>query len=196
MIATKFGVRFGEDGLGTDSRPETIRASVEGSLKRLGVDTIDLYYQHRIDPKVEPETVAEVMKELIAEGKIRIEQVRTYSADHMKMIREAKEELENDERPELKQVPESIDEYDTIFLAFPNWWNTLPMPVVTFLEKFDFTGKRIIPFNTSGGGGFGRSVADIQKYSPGARVTDRMTVPGTKVEASKAQIEDWARAQA
>ena len=71
VIATKFGVQHTESGLITDSRPETIRDAVDGSLTRLGVDCIDLYYQHRIDPKVEPETVAEVMKELIKEGKIR-----------------------------------------------------------------------------------------------------------------------------
>lgn len=71
VIATKFGVEHTPTGLLMDSRPEIIRKSVEGSLSRLGIDTIDLYYQHRIDPKVEPETVAEVMKELIKEGKIR-----------------------------------------------------------------------------------------------------------------------------
>lgn len=71
VIATKFGVQHTDSGLLTDSRPETIRDAVDGSLTRLGVDCIDLYYQHRIDPKVEPETVAEVMKELIKIGKIR-----------------------------------------------------------------------------------------------------------------------------
>ena len=71
VIATKFGVRHTGAALHTDSRPETIRKAVGGSLKRLGVDHIDLYYQHRVDPNVEPETVAEVMKELIKAGKIR-----------------------------------------------------------------------------------------------------------------------------
>ena len=71
VIATKFGVRHSPDGLLLDSGPETIRKSVEGSLRRLGADTIDLYYQHRIDPKVEPEEVAEAMKTLMKEGKIR-----------------------------------------------------------------------------------------------------------------------------
>lgn len=72
VIATKCGVRHAPDhGLILDSRPETIRASVEGSLKKLGVETIDLYYQHRIDPKVEPEAVADTMRQLIQEGKIR-----------------------------------------------------------------------------------------------------------------------------
>lgn len=72
VIATKMGVHHNEDlSLIVDSRPETIRKSVEGSLKKLGTDYIDLYYQHRIDPKVEPEAVAETMAALIKEGKIR-----------------------------------------------------------------------------------------------------------------------------
>lgn len=72
VVATKMGVGHNADrSLRLDSSPETIRKSVEGSLKKLGTDYIDLYYQHRIDPKVEPEVVAETMAELIKEGKIR-----------------------------------------------------------------------------------------------------------------------------
>lgn len=72
VIATKMGVSHNADRtLRLDSRPETIRKSVEESLRKLKTDYIDLYYQHRIDPKVEPETVAETMDALIKEGKIR-----------------------------------------------------------------------------------------------------------------------------
>lgn len=72
VIATKMGVYHNADlSLTVDSRPETIRKSVEGSLKKLGTDYIDPYYQHRIDPNVEPEIVAEIMGQLIKEGKIR-----------------------------------------------------------------------------------------------------------------------------
>lgn len=71
ILATKCGVIHSYSGLTMDSRPETIRRSIEGSLKRLGTDYVDLYYQHRIDPKIEPEVVAETMAELIREGKIR-----------------------------------------------------------------------------------------------------------------------------
>lgn len=76
VIATKFGLRFDRESgkvplpLIPDSRPETIRRSVEGSLRRLGTDHIDLYFQHRIDPAVEPEEVAGVMADLMKEGKI------------------------------------------------------------------------------------------------------------------------------
>ena len=72
VIATKMGVRHNPDrSLRLDSSPETIRSSLEKSLERLGTDYVDLYYQHRIDPKVEPEVVAETMGQLIKEGKIR-----------------------------------------------------------------------------------------------------------------------------
>lgn len=72
VIATKCGVQHGNGrSLLLDSRPETIRASLEGSLRRLGTDYVDLYYQHRIDPAVPPEEVAGVMADLIREGKIR-----------------------------------------------------------------------------------------------------------------------------
>ncbi len=70
-IATKCGVRIAADRLVLDSRPETIRSSVEGSLRRLGTDRIDLYYQHRVDPNVTPEEVAGTMRRLAEEGKIR-----------------------------------------------------------------------------------------------------------------------------
>ncbi len=76
QIVTKFGIRFDETSTAVnkplipDSRPETIRASVEGSLRRLQTDHIDLYFQHRMDPSVEPEAVAQVMADLIREGKI------------------------------------------------------------------------------------------------------------------------------
>lgn len=71
VITSKFGVTHKGDHLEFDSSPDTIRKSIEGSLKKLQTDYIDLYYQHRIDPKVEPEVVAGVMKELIEEGKIK-----------------------------------------------------------------------------------------------------------------------------
>lgn len=85
VIATKMGVSHNADrSLRVDSRPETIRKSVEGSLKRLHTDYIDLYYQHRMDPNVEPETVAEVMAELIKEGKIRAWGISEVTEDYLR----------------------------------------------------------------------------------------------------------------
>lgn len=71
VIATKFGFKTGEPGKGMDSRPENIRAVAEASLRRLRTDRIDLFYQHRVDPNVPIEEVAGMVKELIAEGKVK-----------------------------------------------------------------------------------------------------------------------------
>lgn len=85
VIATKFGVHHNPDKtLRLDSRPETIRSSIDGSLHRLGVDCIDLYYQHRIDPKVEPEEVAGVMADLVREGKIRAWGISEATEDYLR----------------------------------------------------------------------------------------------------------------
>lgn len=86
-VTTKFGIAFSEYTHGDiipDARPETIRKSVEGSLKRLQIDAIDLYLQHRIDPKVEPEIVADVMGNLIKEGKIKHWGVCVASDDYIR----------------------------------------------------------------------------------------------------------------
>ena len=76
---------------------------------------------------------AEFIQQAVGGDLFEIQTVKTYLADHMKMIYEAKEELEQGIRPELKGFPKDFAEYDTVFLGYPNWWNTLPMPVVTFL---------------------------------------------------------------
>lgn len=84
IIATKFGVTHKGDHLEFDSSPEKIRKSIEGSLKKLQTDHIDLYYQHRIDPKVEPEVVAGVMKELMEEGKIKAWGISEVNEDYLR----------------------------------------------------------------------------------------------------------------
>ena len=123
---------------------------------------------------------------------MELETVKTYNPDHRKMIYEAKEELDKGIRPVLKEYPD-IRGYDVIFLGFPNWWNTLPMPVVTFLEQCSWDGKKIIPFVTSGGSGFGRSLEDLKKYAPGAQILPGGEFLGHEVEQSEASISQWAK---
>ncbi len=84
ILCTKFGVTHKGDHLEFDSSPEKIRSSLEGSLKRLQTDYVDIYYQHRMDPKVEPEVVANVMKELIEEGKIKAWGISEASEDYLR----------------------------------------------------------------------------------------------------------------
>ena len=135
--------------------------------------------------------VAEFIHNAIGGELFEIETEKTYIEDHFKMIYEAKEELEKGIRPALKCF--ASDDFDVVFLGFPNWWNTIPMPVVTFLEHYDWTGKTIVAFCTSGGGGFGVSIADILKYAKGARVLEGLHINGSQAAESEKQVSEWAK---
>ena len=109
------------------------------------------------------EIVANKMKELIDGDTFKIEMQDPYSPVYMTCIEEAKKDLQAKARPELVSMPESINEYDTIILAYPNYWGTMPMAVFTFLEAFDFTGKTILPLCTKEDRGMDSSERDIRK---------------------------------
>ena len=99
------------------------------------------------------EIVCNIMNDLIDADMFKIEMKDPYSPVYMTCIDEAKKDLREDARPELVSLPESIDEYDTVVLAYPNYWGTVPMAVFTFLEAFDFSGKTILPLCTNEGSG-------------------------------------------
>ncbi len=137
---------------------------------------------------------AEYIQQAVGGDLFHIEQVRQYAKDHFAMIDEAKKELQENARPALKKFCDDLDDYDTVFLGYPNWWGSLPMPVLTFVEHYDWTGKRIIPFVTSGGSGFGRSLQVLEKSAKGADIDKSgLAVLGVQVEKNKAEIQRWAK---
>ncbi len=140
------------------------------------------------------EIVAGLMKELIDADSFKIEMKDPYSPVYMTCINEAKKDLREGKRPELKSMPESIDEYDTIVLGYPNYWGTMPMAVVTFLENFDFAGKKILPLCTNEGSGMGSSESDIKKYAKGADVKRGLAVTGSYAADSKDDLRKWLAA--
>ena len=133
------------------------------------------------------------MKELIEADSFKIEMKDPYSPVYMTCIDQAKKDLRAGARPELVSMPESIDEYDTIVLAYPNWWNTLPMPVLGFIERYDWNGKRIIPVNTSEGSGAGQSVQKIREVCRGAEVEAPYELIGSQVDSRIEEIRTWAK---
>lgn len=137
------------------------------------------------------EIVADIMKELIPADTFRIEMKNPYSPVYMTCIEEAKRDLQAKARPELVSLPESIDEYDTIILAYPNYWGTMPMAVFTFLEAFDFTGKTVLPLCTNEGSGMGGSERDIRKTCPGADVKNGLPITGSQAANSKTSVQKW-----
>ena len=140
------------------------------------------------------EVVCNIINELIPADSFRIEMKEPYSPVYMTCIDEAKKDLRANARPELVTMPDSIDEYDNIILAFPNYWGTMPMAVFTFLESFDFTGKTIIPLCTNEGSGMGSSERDIKRTCPGADVRKGLAITGSQAANSKGSVEKWLKA--
>ena len=102
--------------------------------------------------------------------------VHPYSNDYNTVLDEAQRDQNEQARPELAVHVDNMEEYDTILLGYPNWWASIPMPIASFLEEYDFTGKTIIPFCSHGGGRFGQSLTAIAKLVPDAEMGEALSV--------------------
>ena len=140
------------------------------------------------------EIVAGIMKELTGADTFKIEMKNPYSPVYMTCIDEAKKDLRENARPELTSYIDSIDGYDTIILGYPNYWGTIPMAVATFLERYDFDGKTILPLCTNEGSGMGSSERDIKKYAKGADVKKGLSITGSQAANSKDTVKEWLTA--
>ena len=93
-------------------------------------------------------------------------------------------------RPAISSKVEDISAYEVVFVGFPVWWYREPSIIDTFMEAYDFSGKTVIPFATSGGSGLGDSAKNIQELAPGAKVYDGRKFSAS---ASEAELSDWAK---
>ena len=121
----------------------------------------------------------------------RVEPLNDYPHEYMKCTEVAQKEKDDNARPELKEALTEIKEYDTIYIGFPNWWGTLPMPMWTQLEALDFTGKTVKPFVTHEGSGFGSAEKDLKKLCEGAEIKKGLSIPGSKVYESEFAVNKW-----
>ena len=137
------------------------------------------------------EIVVNDMKDMIEADTFKIEMKNPYSPVYMTCIEEAKRDLQSDARPELTNYLKSIDDYDTVILAYPNYWGTMPMAVYTFLDRYDFTGKTILPLCTNEGSGMGSSVQQIKKLAPGADVKKGLPVNGSNAANAGKSVKRW-----
>ena len=140
------------------------------------------------------EIVCNLIREMLPADTFKIEMKNPYSPVYMTCIEEAKKDLREKARPELVRFPESIDAYDTVILAYPNYWGTIPMAVATFLENFDFTGKTILPLCTNEGSGMGGSERMIRQCAPGAEVQQGLSVNGSSAANFGVSVQRWLKA--
>ena len=123
------------------------------------------------------EKAAKMIADMTGADLFKIEQKIPYAADYNTCIAQAKEDKQTGKRPGILNLPQDIDQYDEIYLGYPNYWGTMPMAVYTFLESYDFTGKKIHPFCTHEGSGMGSSERDISTLCPNAKLLPGITMP-------------------
>lgn len=136
--------------------------------------------------------VAYVIQENTGADIFRIEPVTPYPMNHAELEEVATEEKRNDAMPEIAAEVENIEQYDTIFLGYPNWYADMPRIIYSFLDQYDLSGKTIVPFVTSGGSGFSNTISTIADLEPDANViTDGLSISRNVVQDAEADIIEW-----
>jgi len=141
--------------------------------------------------------IAEMISEKTGGTLFHIQTVTPYPEDYKECTDIAKKEQESNARPELLENVENMDNYDVIFLGYPNWWGDMPMAVYTFLESHDFSNKTIVPFCTHEGSGMSNTVQSISDTCPGAKVLKGLAIRGQTAQKSPEEanksVTDWLR---
>ena len=139
------------------------------------------------------QVIANKILDYIGGDLFKIDTVKPYPMDYNETTDVAKDELRKNARPELTDKVKYMDDYDVIYLGYPNWWGTFPMAVFTFLESYDFSGKTIIPFCTHEGSGLGNSERDIKKLCPKANILPGVSIRGSSVMSADTMIQSWLK---
>ena len=135
--------------------------------------------------------IAKQIHQQISGSVFEIQVVNNYPADYNDVLARAKQEILSGTKPVLNAKVQDIENYDVIFIGYPNWWNTFPAPVLSFLTEYDFDSKTIIPFCTHGGGGSGHSFSDLARLYPRAKVEYGFSINGYYVSESNQEVIRW-----
>lgn len=138
--------------------------------------------------------VASVIEQATGADVFRIEPITPYPPDHSALEAIAQKEQQENARPEISGKVENIEQYDTVFFGFPNWYYDMPQIMYSFLDQYDLSGKTIVPFVTSGGSGFSDAISTIEQMQPDAKVVkDGLSISRNAVQNSEQDIMAWLK---
>lgn len=137
------------------------------------------------------EALANEIQEQTSADIFKITPQEPYTDDYDTLLDIAQEEQTNDERPAIAETIENFDEYDTVFVGYPNWWGDMPMILYSFFDSYDLSGKTIIPFVTSGGSGFSSTIESIESLEPDATVLEGLSIRDDDAENAAEEVEEW-----
>jgi flavodoxin len=153
------------------------------------VSILSVYFSHSGNTR----EIAQQIHEYAGGDLFEITSVDPYPVGYDEVVEQARKELDKDYRPRLKTNVENMGSYNVVFVGYPNWWGTMPMPVFTFLEEYDLAGKTIVPFCTHEGSALGRSVADIKGLCPESTVLEGLPIRGSEVTNARNRVAGWLR---
>ena len=138
------------------------------------------------------EWIADRVLERTGGDQFQIETVLEYPENHRAIVDQGTIEKAEKARPELRSTIPDMDEYDVVFIGYPIWWADLPMPLYSFLEGYDFSGKKIIPFSSHGGSRLSGTVETLKRELPGSEVVENaFTVSRDSVKDSRESVIEW-----
>ena len=137
------------------------------------------------------EQVAQIIQQETGGDLFEIAPATAYTDDYNELLDIAQQEQSDDARPELAGQVENWEQYDTIFVGYPNWWSDAPMAVYTFVESYDWSGKTLVPFNTSASGGFGRSLSGLEESASGATILDGLSFTERTLGDAQSEVTTW-----
>ena len=136
----------------------------------------------RIAQEIQQQTGADI---------IEIAPITPYSSDYNTCLMEAQRDQHDKARPELANHVAHMEDYDVILLGYPNWWASIPMPIASFLDEYDFSGKQIFPFCSHGGGRFGQSITAIAKLAPNSNIGDGLSIHYSGGASMADDVREW-----
>lgn len=182
--------------ISAQSEPETTipfeASETTASVETTDIDGKTLIVYFSWSTSGNTEKMATYIQEQTSGDLLELEPLNPYPTDYEECGEVAQVERDENARPEIANLPESISEYDTVFVGYPIWWHTAPMIIGTFLESYDLTGVEIYPFAQSASMDteqFGNSMEFVREYASGANVHDGLFVSASDTEGIQAYLE-------
>ncbi|HIX60033.1 MAG TPA: flavodoxin [Candidatus Blautia gallistercoris] len=183
-----------EDGQQASGQGSRILIAYFTAAENSGVDAVSSasYSEVNGEDKGRMQALAEMIQEETGGDLFSIRTDVVYPADGGELIDYAAQEQDEDARPELTSHIENLDDYDVIFVGYPNWWGDMPQALYSFFDEYDFSGKTIVPFNSHNGSRFSNTISTIAELEPDATVIeDGFTVNERDVPDAASDIADW-----
>ena len=171
-----------ESNASSESSDNNTEEAVEQDAK-----TLIAYFSYSGNTK----GIAEEIQSQTGADIFEIKTTSEYPSDYDEVLDVAQEEQQSNARPELNATVDNMDEYDVVFLGYPNWWGDMPMAVYTFLDTYDLSGKTVIPFCTHGGSGFSGTQESIAEAEPDAAMMEGLSIQDSNLDGADTEVANW-----